>query len=59
MTGMILEIQADLHLESRDIDRFNLYINHGLDKYQAATQLAQDLLGNTGADVQYAKMLKF
>lgn len=50
-----LEVQLDLPLDTDDIDSYHAYITSGRTAYEAAAQVAQDLLGGTGAVVQGAE----
>lgn len=50
-----LEVQLDLPLDTDDIARYHAYVAAGLTKYEAAAQVAQDLLGGNGAVVQGAE----
>lgn len=54
MSILTLEVELDLPLIDEDLDSYHHYRRVGLDKYEAAAQVAQDILGGTGAVVQAA-----
>jgi hypothetical protein len=49
-----LEVELDLPLDPEDIARYHSYVSAGASEYEAATRVAQDILGGDGAIVQGA-----
>lgn len=50
-----LEVELDLPLDPEDIARYHAYLSAGASEYEAATRVAQDILGSGGAIVQGAQ----
>lgn len=55
---LTLEVELDLPLLPEDMAQYHAYIDGGMDAYQAARQVAQDVLGGMGADVQRAEAVR-
>jgi hypothetical protein len=53
---LTLEVELDLPLDADGVRHLLVLLNRGLGDAQAAKQLAQDLLGSTGAVVQAAQV---
>jgi hypothetical protein len=51
----MLEVELDLSLDPDDIDRYHAYLSAGASEREAATRVAQDMLGSLGAVVQGAE----
>jgi len=50
-----LEIEVDYELSAEDVEKLREYIAQGMTPGSATLQLAQDVLGHTGAQVQGAE----
>lgn len=55
MSNITLEVEVDLPLSDEDVAKYALYREHGMDERTALRQVAQDVLGSTGAIVQGAE----
>lgn len=52
---LVLEVELDLPLEPEDVRRYHAYVADGASVRDAASQVAQDILGGMGAIVQGAE----
>lgn len=54
-----LEVEVDLNLTPEDEAKIEEYVEHtSMDRAAAVRQVAQDILGHTGAVVQHAEEVK-
>lgn len=57
MPNYKLECEVDLYLEPEDLERLRRYESEGHNPIQAATRVAQDVLGKMGVEVQYGMLV--
>lgn len=57
MPNYKIECELDFYPEPEDLERLRRYESEGLNPIQAATRVAQDVLGKMGVEVQYGRLV--